>query len=967
MSVKLRHPRTGMWLERHSSFQQWLRTQGSRLWLSGIPGAGKTVLAGSIIGHALARSSDTVAVGFFFCDYKNETTQSPVNILGGLAYQLAIQSEKAYSMLEEYYFELHPDKGLPRSPNTEDLGRTILRMCQVFEHTYIVVDGLDECGDHAEEVVEALCDIAENSDELSMALLSRDEDNIQRHLRDSEKKFLNIQIAAHTDDITEFLTSEIERRIRSRKLVFEDHSLKAEILESLVAGAHGIPLHYAAISSVDCLHFVLEEVASISLEATAENGYTVVHFAVLGGETSAIELVHARGANINARSVDGQLALHLAVDGGNLAAVEKLLELGSEMTSDYHGMTPLLLAYQREDQRIINCLRDHDKGQCDVVPDGIRSAALAQTVFKAIQVGNLSSCQQLLAPLSTVDIDLPGHTSGVCTALGVAVCFGRLEIITWLLEQGANADYPYGNDGSIIQLMMSQPRLNTGLQAMLKRYTATGGSVLNEPGCLVATAVRANNEGGLRILLDHLKANRKLYAKEAGVGSSAALALAVNRRWQGRTPLHWAASMKNVSTVQLLIDSGADLEATDDKGWTPLLVSIKAPATFDLSAVVRALLESGSDLKYRDNNGVTPIAEACTQGNPRVISALMDRGPDVLVEDYGKCNVLHRLFTRDETDETNVARPALFIKLTRMGVNPHKLDIFGCSALHLSIFHKSMVALLLNGDLQIQDERPIPWSTMFLGRDATNEAAACLTTAFRMYRRKLSTEKLRTLLNLEAGGFWNPLSFAASRGQIQVMKNILSLGIPIDFEGCPEGSALMAASSAGNLESVIYLVRHGASISFQGHNDFRSAVELAATSPRVLRWLLVDRFTDQKKLDQFCHESTSLSIGYKPWSGTQKAEMIISGRWERQPHESSRQYWARLSSMTEELRGKFLPPNKGKTTRRQSKLVPIESVNIVIGGYFVPYDASLGERVTRKSKWSELSLEVRECLERYCL
>ncbi|KAK1705981.1 ankyrin repeat-containing domain protein [Colletotrichum lupini] len=539
--------------------------------------------------------------------------------------------------------------------------------------------------------------------------------------------------------------------------------------------------------------------------------------------------------------------------------------------------------------------------------------------------------------------------------------------MTWLLEQGANPNCPYGKNSSIVGTMISQTCLNTGLQATLERYTATGGSFMNEPECLVATAVKANNEEGLKILLDHLKANRKSHAKQVGAGSSDVLALAVNRKWQGTTPLHWAASMNNVSTVQLLIDSGADLEATDDKGWTPLLVSIKAPATFDLSAVVRALLESGSDPKCRDNNGVTPIAEACTQGNPRVISALMDRGPDVHVEDYAKRNVLHRLFTRDETDETNVARPALFIKLTRMGVNPHKLDMFGCSALHLSIFHKSMVALLLNGDLQIQDERPIPWSTMFLGRDATNEAAACLTTAFRMYRRKLSTEKLRTLLNLEAGGFWNPLSFAASRGQIQVMKNILSLGIPIDFEGCPEGSALMAASSAGVLKSVIYLVRHGASISFQGNHNFRSAVKLAATSPRVLRRLLVDRFTDQKKLDQSCHASTSPSTDYKPWSGIQKAEMIISGRWERQPHESSQQYWARLSNMTEDFRGKFLPPNGGKTTRRQSKLVPSESVRIAADGYFVPYDASVGERVTRKSKWSELSLEVRECLERFCL
>ncbi|KXH66162.1 hypothetical protein CSAL01_10427 [Colletotrichum salicis] len=224
MSVKLRHPRTELWLERHSSFQQLISNQGSRLWLSSIPGVGKTVLAGSIIGHALARSSGTVAVGFFFCDYKNETTQSPVSILGALAYQLARQSEEA----------------LPRSPNTEDLGRTIVRTAQVFERAYLVVDSLDECGDHAEEIVEALCDIAENSDELSMALLIRDEDNIQRHLRGSENNFHNIEIVAHTEDITEFLTSEIERRIRNRKLILKDLSLKAEILESLVAGARGM-------------------------------------------------------------------------------------------------------------------------------------------------------------------------------------------------------------------------------------------------------------------------------------------------------------------------------------------------------------------------------------------------------------------------------------------------------------------------------------------------------------------------------------------------------------------------------------------------------------------------------------------------------------------------------------------------------------------------------------------------------
>ncbi|KAK7460088.1 hypothetical protein Landi51_00337 [Colletotrichum acutatum] len=724
------------------------------------------------------------------------------------------------------------------------------------------------------------------------------------------------------------------------------------------------PLHYAASSSVGCLQVILDKVASISLEAPSENGYTAVHFAVMSGEISAVELLHARGANINARSVDGQSALHIAVAKGNLAAVERLLELGSEMTPDCDGRTPLLLAYQQNDQNIIDCLRDHDRSQRGVVSAGMRSATLAKGIFRAIQAGNLSSCQEIFASLPTVDIDMPAIFGGL-TALGVAVSFGKLNIVTWLLQQGANANYPCGNDSSIILSMILQPLLNPGLPAMLERYIATGGSVLRESRCVVAAAVRAKNEEGLVLLLDHLKANGKLYAHRVGVCSSAALALAVNRKWQGKTPLHWAASMSNVPTAQLLIDNGANIEAKDDLGLTPLLVSVMASASVQQSAVVRVLLQAGSNINCRDNDGSTPIAEACKHGDPSVISALMSRGSDVLVRDRRGRNVLHCLFFGRETVEENSVRPALFIKLNRMGVNPFELDIFGCSALHLIIHDKSMTSFVLNENMRIQDERPMPWSHLFLARNATN--ATCLTTAFGLYRRKLSTEKFRTFLNLEDVSIRNPLCFAASRGRIQAMENILSLGSLIDFEGCPEGSALMAASNAGNLESVIYLVRHGASISFQGHNDFRSAVELAATSPRVLRWLLVDRFTDQKKLNPSCHESTFPSTNYRPWSGIQKAEMIISGRWERQSNESSRQYWARLSSMTEQLRGKFLPPNTGKTTRRQSKLVPTESVKIAVGGYFVPYDASLGERVTRKSKWSELSSEVRECLERYCL
>ncbi|KXH66161.1 hypothetical protein CSAL01_10426 [Colletotrichum salicis] len=658
------------------------------------------------------------------------------------------------------------------------------------------------------------------------------------------------------------------------------------------------PPHNAALYSVDCLQATLENVTSLNLEAPAKNGYTTIQFAVMSGNISAIDLLHDRGANIIARSIDGKLAQHIAVGRGNLATVERLLELGSEMTPDCEGLTPLLLAYQRNNQEIIKCLRAHDVGQHAVVSAGVRSTALAKAGFRATKAENLSSCQELLWQVSTVDIDIPSEG---CTALGVAVSSGELEIITWLLQQGANANYPCANGNSIIGSMIGQYCLNPGLQAMLEKYVAAGGSVLTESDCLVATAVDENNEEGLTILLDHIKAHRKLYAEQVGVGSSAVLALAVNRKWQGKTPLLRAANMDNgsVRIDQLLIDNDADLEAKDDDwGCTLLGILAMASATDDDSDIVRALLQAGSNINCRDKDGATPIAEACSRGNPYSIAALMKRGSNVLVRDYQGRNLLHRLLRHSGSDEEGDSNlPALFFKLTLMGVDPCEVDMFGCSALQLGIQSKCMTTFLLNGDIHIHDKRPIPWSLMFFDRYPTD--AACLTTAFPLYRRKLTTETFRELLSLKAIGIWNPLCFAASAGQIQIMENILSLGIPIDLEGCPEGSALMAASSAGTLESVIYLVRHGASISFQGQNDFRSAVKLAATAPRVLRWLLVDRFTDQKKLDHCWYDSTSLSAKYRPWSGVQKAEMIISGQWERQPHESSRQYWARLLSMIE--------------------------------------------------------------------
>lgn len=236
-SLPLRHPRTGLWLTIRASFQAWLSTPDSCLWLSGIPGAGKTVLAGTIIEETLKRNAESVAITFFFCDYKDTKTQSPENILCVLASQLAIQHEEAYGLLERYHRKLHPQRGLRQSPSVDDLQKLLKDMMKFFDYVYLIVDGLDECGASTGKVVDGLLDIIGASNNISAAFLSRDEDHIRDRL---EEDFKNVEIAAHTEDIKEYVTSEVEKRMGDKRLCLNDLSLKGEILDRLVDGAKGM-------------------------------------------------------------------------------------------------------------------------------------------------------------------------------------------------------------------------------------------------------------------------------------------------------------------------------------------------------------------------------------------------------------------------------------------------------------------------------------------------------------------------------------------------------------------------------------------------------------------------------------------------------------------------------------------------------------------------------------------------------
>ena len=238
MSLRLRHPGTGLWFMESDEMKSWLRCPGARLWCYGIPGAGKTVLASSVIQEAIEKSCPNVAVAFFYCDYKNTATQEPRNIPGSLACQFTMQDEVGFERMRAFYEKYNPADRSSIEFSLEDLRDLVVTMASGFNNAMIIVDALDECGTQSKSVARLLSDL-HSSDEagsIKTLFLSRDEEEI-REVLDNYKQ---MSLAAKSSDLRLFVGAQIELRVRNRDLRIKDESLKQDIMERLVEGADGM-------------------------------------------------------------------------------------------------------------------------------------------------------------------------------------------------------------------------------------------------------------------------------------------------------------------------------------------------------------------------------------------------------------------------------------------------------------------------------------------------------------------------------------------------------------------------------------------------------------------------------------------------------------------------------------------------------------------------------------------------------
>lgn len=74
------------------------------------------------------------------------------------------------------------------------------------------------------------------------------------------------------------------------------------------------------------------------------------------------------------------------------------------------------------------------------------------------------------------------------------------------------------------------------------------------------------------------------------------------------TPLHWAVVAHHTDVVNVLLAGGADVNAVDRFGYSPLLYA--ATIDFGDAETAATLLQAGADPKVKDKQGKTPLSQA---------------------------------------------------------------------------------------------------------------------------------------------------------------------------------------------------------------------------------------------------------------------------------------------------------------------------------------------------------------------
>lgn len=213
-------------------------------------------------------------------------------------------------------------------------------------------------------------------------------------------------------------------------------------------------------------------------------------------------------------------------------------------------------------------------------------------------------------------------------------------------------------------------------------------------------------------------------------------------------------------SVQLLIDSGADVNAKDGRGNTALIYATEARPSINL-AVTEMLVKAGADVNAKGEGGMTPLMHAAMHDDPRVVKRLIEVQADHALTDARGWTALMHATRKDR------GYPAIIELLIKSGAEVDATHQRGGTALSIACYngHVRAVELLLDAgaDVNVKDQ---------------------------------------------AG--WTPLICACVNGHTPIVKLLLAAGAEVNAKDAGGRTPWRVASDSGHWATVKELLKAGA-------------------------------------------------------------------------------------------------------------------------------------------------------------